>query len=85
MFVQAVQWSSARHGSRDRASGVRGRREVGRSQGRTGGSVGYGPQPVVELPAPQGQALAHDAEVATVVQGDGGVEAAPAVELHVGT
>ena len=46
LFVQAVQWPSARHRSRDRASGVRG----------------------------QG----------AVVERDGGVEAAPAVELHVG-
>ena len=43
-----------------------------------------GPQPVVEGAAPQAQALAHHAEAAAVVKGDGGVEAAPAVELHVG-
>ena len=42
------------------------------------------PQPVVERPATQGQPLANHAEAAAVVQGDGGVEAAPAVELHVG-
>ena len=42
----------------------------------------YGSQPVVERPAPQGQTLAHHAEAAAVVEGDGGVEAAPAVELH---
>ena len=45
----------------------------------------YGSQPVVERPAPQGETLAHHAEVAAVVKGDGGVEAAPAVELHVRT
>ena len=44
----------------------------------------YGPQPVVERSAPQGETLAHDAEAASVVQGDGGVEAAPAVEFHAG-
>ena len=44
----------------------------------------YGSQPVVERPAPQGQALAHHAEAAAVVEGDGGVEAAPSMELHVG-
>ena len=46
--------------------------------------LGYGPQAVVERPATQGQALAHHAEAAAVVEGDGGVEAAPAVELHAG-
>ena len=44
----------------------------------------YGSQPVIERPAPQGQALAHHAEAAAVVQGDGGVEAPPPVELHAG-
>ncbi len=43
-----------------------------------------GPQPVVERPAPQCQTLAHHAEVAAVMERDGGVEAPPAVELHVG-
>ncbi|MCE2458222.1 MAG: hypothetical protein J4G14_10460 [Dehalococcoidia bacterium] len=42
----------------------------------------YSPQPVIERPAPQGQSLAHYAEVAAVVQRDGGVEAPPAVKLH---
>ena len=84
LLAQVVRWPSARHRSRDRASGVRGRGEVGRSMGRTGGSVGYGPQPIVELPAPQGQALVHHAEAPAVVERDGGVEAAPAVELHAG-
>ena len=46
--------------------------------------LGYGPQTIVERPATQSQALAHHAEAAAVVEGDGGVEAAPAVELHVG-
>ena len=83
--MQAVQWPSARHGSQDRASGVRGQCAVGAVPGQgTEGSVGYGPQPVVELPAPQGHALAHHAEAAAVVEGDGGVEAPPPVELHVG-
>ena len=52
---------------------------------RTAGVVvpRYGSQPVVERPATQGQALAHHAERPAVVQGDRGVEAAPAVELHV--
>ena len=45
----------------------------------------YSSQPIVEGPAPQGQALADHAEAAPVVEGDGGVEAAPAVKLHVGT
>ena len=58
--------------------------QLGRSPGRPWGSVGYGPQPVVERPAPQGQALAHHAEAAAVVQSDGGVESAPAVELQRG-
>ena len=44
----------------------------------------YGPEPVVERPATQGQSLADHAEVAAVVQRDGGVEAPPAVELHAG-
>ena len=44
----------------------------------------YGSQPVVEGPAPQGQALAHDAEAASVVERDGGVEAASAVKLDAG-
>ena len=39
--------------------------------------LGYGPQTVVEGTAPQGQALAHHAEVAAIVEGDRGVEAAP--------
>ena len=43
----------------------------------------YGAQPVVEGPAPQGQALAHHAERSAVVEGDGGDEAPPSVELHV--
>ena len=47
-----------------------------------------GPQPVVERPAPQGQPPpppADHAERPAVMEGDGGVEAAPAVELHVRT
>ena len=44
--------------------------------------LGYGPQPVVEGAPAQGQALADDTEPAAVVEGDRGVEAAPAVELH---
>ena len=42
------------------------------------------PQPVVEGPPPQGLALPHHAELAAVVEGDGRVEAAPAVELNLG-
>ena len=56
-------------GTEPRGSGDRV--QLGRFPGWSGGSVGYGPQPVVELPA------------AAVVQGDGCVEAHPAVELHV--
>ena len=44
----------------------------------------YGPQPVVERPAPQGEALAHHTEAAAVVERDCGVEASPAVELNAG-
>ena len=47
--------------------------------------LGYGPQPVVEGAPAQGQALAHHAEAAAVVERDRGIEAAPAVELHVRT
>ena len=39
------------------------------------GSVGYGPQAVVEGLAPQGQPLAYQVEASAVVEGDGGVEA----------
>ena len=46
--------------------------------------IQLGPQPVVERPAPQGQTLSHDAEAPAVVEGDGGVEAPSAVELHPG-
>ena len=45
--------------------------------------LGYGPQPVVEGAPAQGQALANQAEAAAVVERDRGIEAAPAVELHV--
>lgn len=45
---------------------------------------GYGSQPVVERPAPQGQTLAHHAEAASVVERVGGAEAPPAVEVHLG-
>ncbi len=44
----------------------------------------YGPQPVVDRPATQGEALAHHAEAAAVVERDGGVEAPPPVELNAG-
>ena len=44
----------------------------------------YGPQQVIELLAPQGRALGHDAEAAAVLEGDGDVETAPEVELHAG-
>ena len=44
----------------------------------------YRPKPVVERPAPQGQALADHTEDAAVVERDGGVEAPPAVELDAG-
>ena len=43
----------------------------------------YGSKPVVERPAPQGQTLADHAEAAAIVEGEGDVEAAPSVELHV--
>ena len=46
--------------------------------------LGYGPQPVVEGPSSQGQSLTHHAEVASVMKRDGGVEPAPAMELHAG-
>ena len=49
-----------------------------------GAVLRYGPQPVVERPATQGEALAHHAEAAAVVERDGGVEAPPPVELHAG-
>ena len=61
-----------------------GRQDQGRA-GATGVVVPrYGPQPVVERPAPQSQALAHHAEAASIAECDGGVEAPPAVELHAG-
>ena len=42
--------------------------------------LGNGSQPVVEGATPQGGTLTDDAEVTAVVEGDGGVETAPAVD-----
>ena len=55
--------------------------DVGASAGVV---LSQGPQPVVEGAPAQGQALAHHAEVSAVVEGDGGVESPPAVELDAG-
>ena len=70
----AVRLSS--HALGTRISTVSGRRPVA--------VLRDGSQPVVERPAPQSKPLAHHAEAAAVVQGDDGVEAPPAVELHAG-
>ena len=63
-------------------AGDKDEHDVGASAGVV---LSQGPQPVVEGAPAQGQALAHHAEVSAVVEGDGGIEAAPAVELHTGS